>query len=208
MQDKIIRDLRSVFSEHSFTETTLPGTPLNIYETKGKDSEGYSIKFTVMTNAEPEERTFKITNLEEENKITHICIDGDFIPYGKEKYDENSTKRKDGRPDCIVFDDKTFLFVELKLEQEEISFGKEDTKWKRLFEGANQILDFVNFLRARGFEVENYYSQISAVICMRFEPNFSIKSRGNSARNGERVKISQKLGFEILAQNHFEFKFN
>jgi hypothetical protein len=208
MQDKIIRDLRSVFSEHSFTETTLTGTPLHIYETKGKDSEGYSIKFTVMTNAEPEERTFKITNLEEGNKITHIGIDGDFIPYGQYKYDKNSPERTDRRPDCIVFDDKTFLFVELKLEQKEISFGKEDTKWKKLLEGANQILDFVNFLRAKGLNVADYYSQISAVICMRFEPNFSILSKGNSARNNQRVKISQKLGFEILAQNHFEFKAN
>jgi hypothetical protein len=205
MQDKIIRDLRSVFSDHSFTETTLTGTPLRIYETKGKDSAGHSIKFTVMTNAKPEERTFEITNLEEENKVTHICVDGDFIPYGKYKYDENSQVEKDGRPDCIVFDDSTFLFVELKLEQEDATFGKEDTKWKRLLEGANQILDFVNFLRAKGFNVADYYSQINAVICMRFEPNFSILSRGNSARNSVRVKISNELGFPVLAQNQFEF---
>jgi hypothetical protein len=205
MQDKIIRDLRSVFSDHSFTETTLTETPLHIYETNGIDESGYSIKFTVMTNAEPEERTFKITNLEEENKVTHICIDGDFIRYGQYKYDKNSPERTDRRPDCIVFDDKTFLFVELKLEQKEISFGKEDTKWKKLLEGANQILDFVNFLRAKGFNVADYYSQISAVICMRFEPNFSILSRGNSRRNGERLKLSNRLGFPILAQNYFEF---
>ncbi len=205
MQDKIIRDLRSVFSDHSFTETTLTGTPLLIYETNGKNSEGHRINFTVMTNAESEERSFKIINQVEANKVTHICIDGDFVSYGQEKYDSDSSKKKDGRPDSIVFDEKTFLFLELKLEQEDATFGKEDTKWNKFFEGANQILDFVNFQRTRGFDVQNYYSQINAIICMRFDPNFSIKSRGNSARNSERAKVSQKLGFEILAQNHFEF---
>ena len=206
MQDKIIRDLRSVFSDHSFTETTLTGTPLLIYETNGKNSEGYSIKFTVITHEESELRSFEIINREKGNKITHICIDGDFIPYGQEKYDSKNSKWKDGRPDCMVFDDNTFLFLELKLEQEDTTFGKENTKWNKFFEGANQILDFVNFQRTRGFDIQDYYSQINAIICMRFDPNFSIKSRGNSARNSERAKVSQKLGFEILAQNYFEFK--
>lgn len=205
MQDKIIPDLRSVFSDHTFTETAFTGTPLFIYETKGEDSKGHSIKFTVMTNTESKEKTFEVINLEEGNKITHICIDGDFIPYGKEKYDKKSLKKKDGRPDCIVFDDKKFLFVELKLEQEDTTFGKEDTKWSKFFEGANQILDFVNFLRVNGLIIEDYFLQTYAVVSMRFEPNFSIMSRGNSARNGERVKISKKLGFGVVAQNYFMF---
>lgn len=205
MQDKIIRDLRSVFSDHSFTEISLNETPLHIYETKGIDSSGHSVKFTVMSYAESEVKTFKIINFKEGNKVTHICIDGDFIPYGQAKYDGKSLKKKDGRPDCIVFDDKTFLFVELKLEQEDATFGKEDTKWSKFFEGANQILDFVFFLRANELIVEDFFLQIYAVVSMRFEPNFSIISRGNSARNGERVKISKKLGFGIVAQNYFEF---
>ncbi len=205
MQDKIIRDLQSVFSDHSFTKTTLTGTPLHIYETKGKDSAGHSIKFTVMTNAEPNDRFFNINNPVEGNKVTHICIDGDFIPYGQEKYDSKSLKRKDGRPDCIVFDDETFLFVELKLDQEDATFGKEVTKWSKFFEGVNQILDFVFFLQANGLNVKDSFLHTYGVVSMRFEPNFSIKSRGNSARNGERFRISKKLGFEIVAQNYFEF---
>lgn len=200
MREQFISNLRTVFSEHNFTETTLANNLLFVYETAGIDFLGYAKIFTVMTTIAPEIRNFEIINTIAENQTTHICIDGDFIPYGQPKYDTNSLKYSDGRPDFIAFDDNTFLFVELKLNQEDASFDKEDSKWKAFFRGANQILDFVSFLRGRGFEIKNYYSKIYGVIAMRFELN-----PPNTARNSEKFKIRQKLGFEVIAQNYFEF---
>lgn len=205
MRQKIILDLRTVFTDHRFTEITLDDKLLFVYETAGIDAAGFAKTFTVMTNVAIETRNFEIVNKAQENFITHICIDGDFIPFGQWKYDNNSSSEKDKRQDCIVFDDTTFLFVELKLNQEDATFGKEDTKWKKLLEGANQILCFVNFLRGNNFEIKNYYSKVYGVVSMRFEPNFSLKSKGNTARNTEMLKISQQLGFKIIAQNYFEF---
>ena len=205
MREQFISNLRTVFSEHNFTETTLANNLVFVYETAGLDLAGLYRIFTVISNIEPAIKNFEIINTIAENEITHICIDGDFITYGQAKYDVNSLKYSDGRPDFIAFDDNTFLFVELKLNQEDATFSKENTKWSKFSEGANQILDFVNFLRKRGFEIKSYYSIIYGVVAMRFEPDFSIKTRGNSARNNEIFKISQKLGFKIIAQNHFEF---
>lgn len=205
MREQFISNLRAVFSEHNFTETTLVDNLLFVYETAGIDFLGYAKIFTVMTTIAPEIRNFEIINTIAENQITHICIDRDFIPYGQQKYDVNNIARKDGRPDFVVFDDNNFLFVELKLNQEDATFNKEDTKWSKFFEGANQILDFVNFLRGNGFEIKDYCSKVCGIVAMRFEPNFSIKTRGNSARNSTIFKISQKLGFKIIAQNYFEF---
>ncbi len=200
MREQFISNLRTVFSEHNFTETTLANNLLFVYETAGLNLEGLYKAFTVMTNITPETKHFEIINNIAENEVTHICIDGDFIAYGQEKYDINSFKYSEGRPDFIAFDDNTFLFVELKLNQEDVTFSNENTKWKSFFKGANQILDFVNFLRGRGFEIKNYYSKIYGVIAMRFEPNFS----SNTQRNTIRLKISQQLGFPITAQNYFE----
>ena len=200
MREQLISNLRTILSEHNFTETTLADNLLFVYEIAGLDLEGLHRIFTIMSNVAPEIRHFEIINTIAENQITHICIDGDFINYGQAKYDTNSLKYSDGRPDFIAFDDNTFLFVELKLNQEDASFDKGDNKWKAFFKGANQILDFVSFLRGRGFEIKNYYSKIYGVIAMRFELN-----PPNTARNSEKFKIRQKLGFEVIAQNHFEF---
>lgn len=201
MQNKTIIDLKSVFSHHNFTATSLTLTPLYVFESKILDELGHPISITELSNLKPNKRYFKIINPIDNNSVSHICIDGHFIPFGQQKYDINSPSKNDGRPDCVVFDDSTFLFVELKLEQLEISFDNEKSKWKRFFEGLNQIEDFVNFLKSEGFEIQNYYSQVYAIVCMRFEPIF----RSNSARNNEIFKRTQKLGFEIIARNHFEF---
>jgi hypothetical protein len=40
---------------------------------------------------------------------------------------------------------------------------------------------------------------------MRFEPNFSNLTRGNTARNTEIFKVSQKIGFSLIAHNHDTF---
>lgn len=201
----LIEELKAKTGQNDFTETTSINQNLFINETESHDKNGHPICLTKMTSDIPPQRHFKISN-PNENLITHICIDGDFIPFGQAKYNIESQALKDGRPDCIVFDISKFIFVELKLEQEDASFDKEKTKWKRFFSGVKQIEDFVAFLQEKGFDIEEYYpaSEIFALICMRFEPNF----RRNTRRNTEILRRSNQLGFRILAQNHntaFEF---
>jgi hypothetical protein len=205
MYNKTILDLKSVFIQHPFVEARMASTELYVYEGSEINANGHKITTTQITDLLPLDRHFKIKNTIIDNVIAHICIDGDFVSYGQEKYDLSSSAFSDGRPDSIIFDSKTFLFLELKLNQEDISWGKEDTKWKNLLSGTKQILDFVTFLRNNGFEIKHNYSSIKAVICMRFEPDFSILTRGNAARNTEIFKISMKLGFEVIAHNHSIF---
>ncbi|MFY7889701.1 MAG: hypothetical protein ACOVOW_12355 [Spirosomataceae bacterium] len=198
MQQLFTRDLLTTFPTHSFTPISLKATPLYIYEVKDLNELGHSIKFTVMTDIEPDERSFKVHNVIVENPITHICIDGDFIPFGQEKYDLKSDKFKDGRPDCLIFEQERLLLVELKLDQESET---EKSKWNNFFKGVTQIEDFVTFLRNNHFEVTAYFPRVSAVICMRFEPVF----RSNTARNTEKYKRSIQLGIELIASNFVEF---
>jgi len=201
--DKIILDFKSVFSTNSFTATLYNDEFLFVYEVTEKDEWGKEIrKFTEMSNIQPTTRHFKVKNSDNMSQTAHICIDGDFINYRQEKYNNSSTSPSDGRPDSIVFNNQKFLFLELKVEQEEDTKTKEDPKWKLFFKGANQILDFVNFLRDYGVEIKSYLNDIYGVVCFRFEPNFSIRSNGNTQRNNQLLKISQKLGFRLIAHNH------
>lgn len=203
--NSIILDLKSVFRSHSFTETRLPDEFLFAHEVSEVNDLGKIIrKYTKITNIQPNNRHFKVKNTEIGTETVHICIDGDFIPYGKAKYNNlRPDVYSEGRPDSLIFNNKTLVFLELKVDQEETTESKEDPKWKKFSEGANQILDFVNFLKDNGLEIKSYYSNVFAVVCFRFEPNFSLL-RGNSQRNGQRVKLREKLGFDLIAHNYKE----
>jgi len=197
MLNTVINNLRNTFPNNNFTEIILEEKDLYVQEIDAIDAHGHKIKCTNMTEVMQQQRCFMIEN-KNNTPTAHICIDGDFIPYGLQKYDTNSDESKDGRPDSIVFNSSTFLFVELKLEQEDATFGKEKTKWVAFFKGVTQIENFVRFLRSNSFEVKNYYNSIYAVICMRFEPSF----QSNAARNNEILRRSLALGFPIIAHNH------
>jgi hypothetical protein len=205
VSNDIILNLKRVFSSHSFTETLLDDEFLFVYEVSETNTLGTEIrKYTEMSNIQPAIRHFKVKNTALGTGTVHICIDGDFIPYGQEKYNPISISFSDSRPDSLVFNNQTFIFLELKVEQEDATETKEDPKWKLFIKGANQILDFVTFLRDSGFEIKSYYTNIFAVVCFRFEPNFSVMSKGNAARNSQIFKISQKLGFRLVPHNHTE----
>jgi len=176
---------------------------LYVQEINTIDANNHKIKITELTEIEPNERHFKVSNLNN-TKIAHICIDGDFIPFGQEKYDSNSPKRKDGRPESLVFSEKMLLFLELKVEQEDATFGKEDdVKWTAFFKGLTQIEDFVSFLRSNSVEVKDYFQKVEAVICMRFEPRLI----SNARRNTELYKRSNAIGFRILPPHKHEDAF-
>ncbi len=205
ISNDLILNLKNVFSAHNFTETLLNDELLFVYEVSETNSTATEIKkYTEMSDIQPAIRHFKVKNTAFGTETAHICIDGDFVPFRQEKYNTLSASFSDGRPDSLVFNSQTFVFLELKVEQEDATETKEDPKWRKYFEGANQILDFVIFLRANNFDIKSYYSRIFAVVCFRFEPDFSIISKGNAQRNTQLFKISQKLGFALRAQNHKE----
>lgn len=204
MRDQFILDLKRHFSAHSFTEMCASATHLYVQEINKFDESDNFIRCTVLREAVPTERHFKVSN-NYQDEVAHICIDGDFITFGQSKYDEKSQSIKDGRPDSLVFDDNTLLFLELKVEQEDATFEKsEDVRWKAFFKGLTQIEDFVKFLRNNSFEVKSYFKTVKAVICMRFEP----KLVSNAKRNTELLKRSTALGFLIAPPHNHEDYFD
>lgn len=200
MQNKFILDLESTFSLHSFNSEYASVLNLYVKEINRLDRNNHKIKVTALSEIAPIQRHFKIHN-PNYTKIAHICIDGDFIPFGQEKYDHNSKKISDGRPDSLVFSENTLVFLELKVEQEEATFGKtDDVKWTAFFRGLTQIEDFVRFLRSNTFEVKDYFQKVEAVICMRFEPRII----SNTRRNTELLKRATAIGFRVLPPHKHE----
>jgi hypothetical protein len=198
MHNRTIDDLKTLFPNNAFTETRSNSNQLFVYDVKKLDANGHKIGITIMSDTKLDDsRCFEIENSIIENEVAHICIDGDFITYGQHKYDGDSAKTKDGRPDCLIFDENRLLFVELKLDQEDATFDKEKTKWKKFFEGITQIEDFNRFLKRNGFDVKDIYSDVRAVISLRFEPIF----RPNSARNNEKLRRSIALGFPVISHD-------
>lgn len=206
MRQNLLDEFRTRFPANPFTETTSEASELFVFEQNTQNCQGKIIPITCLATTPPIGLCLKLQNKILNNKISHICIDGDFIPYGQPQYDPANTEIGHKRPDCLVFDDARLIFVELKLEQEELTFGKEDTKWKKIIEGAKQILAFVEFLKNENFDLGLFQSEKIGIICMRFEPNFSTISRGNAARNSEILKISQQIGFLVKPCQVFDFE--
>jgi hypothetical protein len=203
MREQFILDLKRHFSGHSFTEMRASSTHLYVQEINKFDDLANFIRCTVLMETLPTERHFKVSN-KNQAEVAHICIDGDFITYGQSKYDEKSPKIKDGRPESLIFDNNSLLFLELKVEQEDATFEKEeDVRWKAFFKGLTQIEDFVKFLRNNSFEVSDYFQTVKAVICLRFEP----KLISNAKRNTELVKRSTALGFLISPPHNHQHYF-
>jgi len=202
---EFLRDLKSIFT---FFETTLDNNNLYIYETEKTNVNNIVQKFTIMKNIIPTNQFFHIIN-KPNNYITHICIDGDIIPYRQEKYNPNSLAHSDGRPDCMLFDNLKLFFVELKVEQLDSSFDKDKTKWRLFSKAMHQIVDFIEFLKIElnkiGKTIFDFYPDnlIKGIICMRFEPDLSTQKR-NAQRNSERLKLSNQIGFEILSRKFID----
>ncbi len=111
MSNNFISVLQETFEHsHTFTKTKLKDANVYVNEVEIADASNHKIKQTVFANTRPATNHFHIVNSEVNNEITHICIDGDYIVYGKEKYDLDSSKQADGRPDAVIFDKNRFLF--------------------------------------------------------------------------------------------------
>ncbi len=201
MRTHFVNELKTKLTASHFNVTELGAPELFVHEVETVDADNHPIRQTKMEAAQPTSLHFKVKNTRQGKQVAHICVDGDLIRYGQEKYDHSSPTHKDGRPDAILFDDHTLLLLELKLGQADTSEGKEDPKWKAFFGGVTQIEDFVRFLTSNQLDIKALFSNLKAVICMRFEPNFV----SNTRRNTELLRRSIRLGFSILAHNHTDY---
>jgi hypothetical protein len=137
MRVEIIEKIKTFLQQNTFTPTSLNGTELYTYDDN-------NLKRTIFTDILPENANYlKVENTNYDEFISHICVDGDLIEHGKEKYNNYSVAYSDGRNDCILINDATFLFIEFKLEQLEISFDNEKRKWKTFKNGAEQIIEIM-----------------------------------------------------------------
>jgi hypothetical protein len=201
MRTFFVNELKNKLAISHFNVTELGAPELFVWEVKTMDADNHPIRQTRMEAVQPVDLHFKLRNAHQDNLVAHICVAGDLIPFGKEKYDHSSPKPNDGRPEAILFDDNTLLLLELKLGQADTSELKEDPKWKAFFEGVTQIEDFVRFLQNNQLVVVPIFSKVWAVVCLRFEPKFV----SNTSRNTEVFKRSQRLGFPVLAHNHAQY---
>ncbi|MCU0450222.1 MAG: hypothetical protein MUC97_10360 [Bernardetiaceae bacterium] len=201
MRTRFVNELKTKLAASHFNVTELGAPELFVWEVQTMDTDSHPIRQTRMEATQPVDLHFKLRNAQPNNQVAHICVDGDLIPYGQEKYDHTSPKHSDGRPDAIVFDDQMLLLVELKLAQEDASEHKEDPKWKSFFYGVAQIEDFVRFLQNNQINLASIFAKVQAVVCMRFEPRFE----SNTRRNTELFKRSKQLGFLISAHNHTNY---
>lgn len=159
---------------------------------------------------------FKVVNQEPQIDVTHICVDGGLIEYGK--WDYVGDGKIHGRNDCLIISDDQLIFVELKTE-----ITSEDDKniWKNFNSGAKQIKDFYiyfrNLLESQGRPISSFFpnlnSNVLALVCIYPYPKLTIGPRKipmtNRQKDLEKFRIatgglkvfsktSYKLGTSIL----------
>lgn len=190
MREAFVEKITEVFTSRSFQETTLNDENLYVYD---DDTQ----KVTIMTSSFVE-KSFHIEN-SNINRVTHICIDGDFIPFGQ--YDYVGDNQERGRNDFIAFNDGVLLFVELKLNVSEETTDK--GKWKNFSKGMKQLEDFIKYFM-ENFPVYSFYDEnnVKAIVCMSFYPSF--EARKNTQRNGEINKFYEETGIRIIATTSFK----
>lgn len=195
MRDIYINKLKEYFPNNPFQETTLFDNFLYVYDDNIEHK-------TFMVNTKVD-NSFEIENKLAE--VSHICIDGDFIEFGKQDYSGNGYSQK--RPDSMVFNDIELLIVELKSN---VTFDTEDkTKWGEFSNGLKKMSDFWNFL-IKGFvdnqdDIKNYYNldNIKPIICMSFYPSF--ERRRNSQRFNQIEKFRIETGLKVLSKSEYVF---
>lgn len=125
--------------------------------------------------------------------IRHICVDGGLIEWGKENYIPNDTRKKVGRPDCIIGYDGAVMYVELKMDtlpQNIIS---------RTIKGIQQISDFVEYIKSMPEAI--FPTKQKAIIGVKHKHNPS--KGGITNLNNEKELFRKKFNFlvEICVQN-------
>ncbi|MEY4902964.1 MAG: hypothetical protein RLZZ292_779 [Bacteroidota bacterium] len=199
MNKKFLKALKKDFPAHAFSETTLSDKTLFVYEQEEKLEVGKN-SFTVLSPNTTKDN-FKINNI---NKlpITHICIDGDFIPFAQQEYIVGDGQIGRKRNDCIVFSEKEILFVELKLN---VTTEEEKGKRAKLFEGMKQIKTFFLYLKEGLAEEFSYFpvKNCHAIVVMPSSPSF--EGKRNAQLNNELSKFKEATGLNITLSNKYSF---
>ena len=126
--------------------------------------------------------------------VEHIPVDGGLITWGQEKYISNNPQPKDGRPDCIIGNDNTMFYVELKTDIQCASNAD-----KNCIKGMKQIMDFVLYLKS--LPNIDYPLNQCALVCPKFEPkrhtNFLNKEEEFRVNTGLKIIFEQVYRFDI-----------
>lgn len=138
-----------------------------MYAYEIKDGKNTHTSFT--DDVRLKDQSFTLINQEPPLVVTHICVDGGLIEYGKEDYVGVGIRR--GRNDCILITDDQLLFIELKTD----STTEQDKRiWQNFNEGAKQIKDFYivfrDFLAEQGRPLSGFFpllnSNVHAFVCI------------------------------------------
>ena len=129
---RFLDKLRVTFPERIFSETTV-NKPFAFVHDDGNIS---------MIVEQENEHCFVLKNINQQD-LTHICIDGDFIKDKREKYrGENKPYNK---PDSIILSEKQILFLEMKMRVQADS--QQRNIYKELLDGFDQLENFLEFLK-------------------------------------------------------------
>lgn len=121
------------------------------------------------------DKSFTVKNVFPPETITHICVDGGLIKWGKECPDYIGDGVPHGRPDCMLISEDQLLIVELKTNVQTI---EDKFLWRKFYEAMVQIREFYNYLRFRlaveghdlYFLYKNDGHHIKSFVCMPSSP--------------------------------------
>jgi hypothetical protein len=139
------------------------------------------------------EKNFKISN-PNQKKVYHLPFDNCFVTYLPEY------NPKDGRCDCIIFDDRYFCFAELKLNVESTRKKTVTEKAKEAREQLGTTIEF--FEQSFQNASKNFLEyELEAFIVMQRE----IYPRHRARLDPIRVRFLEQYGVELFEKNEKEF---
>lgn len=171
-------------------------------------NDAHHTSFTI--DAEMKEKSFTLINQESPITVTHVCVDGGLIEWGKEDYVGDG--KKHGRNDCLLITDNQLLFIELKTN---VTTENDKRIWRNFNDGAGEIKDFYLFLRdllaESGTPISDYYpelnSNVHAFVCIDPYPKITFEPRKipNTQRMNELEKFRvQTGGLKVFPQKIYK----
>lgn len=139
------------------------------------------------------EKSFKIIN-PNRKKIHHLPFDNCFVTYLPEY------NPKDGRCDCIIFDDRYFCFAELKLNVEST---RKKTVTKKAEEARKQLGSTIEFFK-QSFQnaSKNFLEyELEAFVVMQRH----IYPRHRARMDPIRIRFLEQYGVELFEKDEKEF---
>lgn len=130
-------------------------------------------------DAEMKGKSFTLINQDPPITVTHICVDGGLIEWGKEDYVGDGVIR--GRNDCLLITDEQLILVELKTD---LTSEEDKNIWKNFSKGMCQLCDFYIYMRDRlfleGRPISSFFvspENTNAFVCIHPYPKLPSASR-------------------------------